>query len=148
MVGSSKTFICAIGQFYSIWNATPKNNALLLLLFITMGKVLMKNFLNLSSIRRIIKKIKEATSILGYPSSMRARKSSLKHSLSERKCQETTGTSICYQLTRISHLKKLLQSIIANDPDLHVYKIQMTQELKPVDHLKQRFPTWEARLPG
>ena len=51
---------------------------------------------------------------------------------------EHPDTSICHRTQELNLSRTLLQRILTNDLSLYTYKVQLTQELKPDDHLKHR----------
>ena len=56
---------------------------------------------------------------------------------------ENPNTSIRHRAQEMSISATTLHRILTNDFSLHAYKIQLTQELKPGDHLKRlAFANW------
>jgi hypothetical protein len=47
---------------------------------------------------------------------------------------ESPGTSIHHRSQQLDIPRSTMQRILTKDLHLHVYKIQLTQELKPTDH--------------
>lgn len=56
---------------------------------------------------------------------------------------ESPSKSIRHHFQQLGIAVNSLQRVLKNDLYLHTYKMQLTQELKPADHTKQRaFPNW------
>jgi hypothetical protein len=56
---------------------------------------------------------------------------------------ESSGTSIRHRSQQLDIPRSTMQRIFTKDLHLHAYKIQLTQELKPTDHVQSReFVNW------
>jgi len=56
---------------------------------------------------------------------------------------KSPGTSIRHRSQQLDIPRSTMQRILTKDLDLHVYKIQLTRELKPTDHVQRReFVKW------
>jgi hypothetical protein len=53
------------------------------------------------------------------------------------------GTSLRHLSQQLDIPRSIMQRILTKDLQLHAYKIQLTQELKPTDHVQRReFVNW------
>jgi hypothetical protein len=56
---------------------------------------------------------------------------------------ESAGTSLSQRSQQLGIPRSTMQRILMKDLHLHAYKIQLTQELKPTDHVQRReFVNW------
>jgi len=56
---------------------------------------------------------------------------------------ESPGTSFRHRSQQLDIPRSTMQRILTKDLHLHAYKIQLTQELKPTDHVHRReFVNW------
>lgn len=100
---------------------------------------------NLSTVQRLIKKFEETASLLDVKSSGRPRATrSIENVAVVRDSVDVSpGKSIRRRSQQLAIPRSTMQRILKNDLHLNAYKIQLTQELKPCDHLKRReFVSW------
>jgi len=104
-----------------------------------------RNAPNQSTVQRMIKKFEETVSIMDSKLPVRHRTGrSLDNivTVSESVAQ-SPGTSIRHRPQKLDIQRSTMQRILTKDLHLHVYKIQMTQELKPTDNVqRQEFVNW------
>jgi hypothetical protein len=56
---------------------------------------------------------------------------------------ESAGTSLRHRSEQLVVPRSTMQGIVTKELHLHAYKIQLTQELKPTDHVQRReFVNW------
>jgi predicted transcriptional regulator len=56
---------------------------------------------------------------------------------------ESPGTSLCHRSQQLDIPRSTMQRILVRDLHLHAYKIQLTREVKPTDHVQRReFVNW------
>jgi hypothetical protein len=99
-----------------------------------------RNTLHQSTVRRMIKKFDETGSIRDSKLPVRhcIRQSLDNIAAISESVAESPGTSIHHRSQQLNILRSTKQRILAKDLHLHAYKIQLTQELKPTDHVQRR----------
>ena len=98
-----------------------------------------------SAIGKIVKKFEETGSVADVKTSSRARlrRSDENIDAVRQSVAENPNTSIRHRAQELSISATTLHRILTKDLSLHAYKIQLTQELKPDDHLKRlTFANW------
>ena len=109
-----------------------------------------QNAPNQSTVQRLIKKFEETGSIVDIKSPGRARaRRSLENIAAVRQSVDVSpGKSIRPRSQQLAIPRSTMQQILKKDLHLHAYKFQLTQELKPTDHLKRReFVNWMLGKP-
>lgn len=97
------------------------------------------------AIAKIVKKFQETGSVADVKTSSRARlrRSDENIDAVRQSVAENPNTSIRHRAQELSIPATTLHRILTKDLSLHAYKIQLTQELKPDDHLKRlTFANW------
>ena len=98
-----------------------------------------------SAIGKNIRKFKQTGSVADVktPSRARLRRSDENIAAVRESVAEHPDTSIRHRAQELNLSRTSLQRILTNDLSLYAYKVQLTQELKPDDHLKRRtFVNW------
>jgi transposase len=99
----------------------------------------------ISAIVKIVNKFKETGSVADVktPTRARLRRSDENIAAVRENVAENPDTSIRHRAQELNLSTTTVQRILTKDLLLHAYKIQLTQELKPDDHLKRRtFVDW------
>jgi hypothetical protein len=97
------------------------------------------------TVKRMIKKYEETGSIMDskLPVRHRIRRSLDNFAAMSESVSESPGTSLRHRSQQLDIPRSTMQRILTKDLHLHAYKIQLTQELKPTDHVHRReFVNW------
>jgi hypothetical protein len=99
-----------------------------------------RNAPNQSTVQRIIQKFEETDSVTNSNLPVRHRTGrSLENIFAvTESVAESPGTSIRRRSQQLDIPIITVQRILTKDLHLHTYKIQLTQELKPTDHVQRR----------
>lgn len=98
-----------------------------------------------SAIGKIVKKFQETGSVADVKKPVRARAGRSPENIAavRENVADSPNTSIRHRAQELHLSTATLHRILTKDLSLHAYKIQLTQELKPKDHLKRRtFADW------
>ena len=98
-----------------------------------------------SAIGKIVRKFKHTGSVADVETPSRARlpRSDENIAAVRESVAEHPDTSIRHRAQELNLSRTSLQRILTNDLSLYAYKVQLTQELKPDEHLKRRaFVNW------
>lgn len=98
-----------------------------------------------SAIAKIVQKFKQTGSVadVKIPLRARVRRSAENIAAVRENVAESPDTSIRHRAQELNLSATTLHRILKKDLSLHAYKIQLTQELKPADHLNRRtFADW------
>jgi transposase len=104
-----------------------------------------RNATNQSTVQRIINKFEETGSIMNSKLPVRHRTGRSLENISAvtESVAESPGTSIRRRSQQLDIPRSTMQRILTKDLYLHAYKAQLTQELKPTDHVQRReFVNW------
>ena len=93
-----------------------------------------------SPVKRMIKKFEETRSIMDSKLTVphRTGRSIDNIAAVSESVSESPGTSLRHRSQQLDMKRSTLQRILTNDLHLHAYKIQLTQERKPTDHVHRR----------
>jgi len=93
-----------------------------------------------STVQRMIKKFEETGSIMDskLPVRHRARRSLDNIAAVSESVAESPGTSIRHCSQELDIPRSTMQRTLTKDLHLHAYRIELTQELKPTDHVQRR----------
>jgi len=93
-----------------------------------------------STVQRMIKKFEVTGSIRDSKLPLRhcTRRSLYNIAAVSESVAESPGTSIRHRSQQLDIPRSSMQRILTKDLHLHAYKIQLTQELKPTDHVQRR----------
>ena len=95
-----------------------------------------------STVKRRIKKFEETGSITDSKLPVRHRTGRSLNNIATV-VAESPGTSLRHRSQQLDIPRSTMQQILMKDLHLHAYKIQLTQELKPTDHVHRReFVNW------
>jgi len=98
-----------------------------------------------STFKRMIKKFEETGSIMSSKLPVRHRTGWSLGNIAEvsESVAESAGTSLRHRSEQLVVPRSTMQGIVTKELHLHAYKIQLTQELKPTDHVQRReFVNW------
>jgi hypothetical protein len=98
-----------------------------------------------STVKRMIKKSEETGSIMDSKLLVRHRigRSLGDFAIVSESVTESPGTSLRHRSQQLDSPRSTMQRILTKELHLHAYKSQLTQELKPTDHVHRReFVNW------
>lgn len=98
-----------------------------------------------TGVQNLIKKFEETGSVknLETPVRLRSARSVENIDAVTGSVNENPGTSIRHRSQQLDITRSSMQRILTKDLHLHAYKVQLTQELKPRDHLQRlTFANW------
>jgi len=98
-----------------------------------------------STVKRMIKKFEETGSIMDSKLPVRHSTGRSLDNIAavSESVAESPGTSLRHRSQQLDIPRSSMQRILTKDLHLHAYKIQLTQELKPTEHVHRReFVNW------
>jgi hypothetical protein len=103
-----------------------------------------------STVKRMIKNFEETITIMGSKLPVRHRSGRSLDSIAavSESVAVSPGTSLLHRSKQLDIPRSSMQRILTKDLHLHAYKNQLTQELKPADHVQSReFVNWVLEKP-